>query len=428
MMENPFKKKTIKLEEESIPRGLDANLKQEEKDPLHENEITKILDKLNYSDKINKILKTVIAAEIIIGGVAIGNEAYTKIKETKKQEIEAIDEAKSYSIEDDIKNQDLSRFFVDDFISEVALTMKGENEESLIKNKEVLLSVYNSKDESQIPLAKSDSLSFLKEIDQIKLDVDKEKKKLTIEDKKNAKEKIIEILALVEQAKLELIKHIQSDEYLNNLGKEIDISEKAAKEHQKTRISNIKNLSLEFKTSSGIGMDTNGFGYAYYRRDLNKIFMPYNINLKNDYDKKEFYNALLHEILHESTQTSKGMSVKSMNVLEESFQQKDSTETKEKVSYYSNPVELIVRKQILDLEMEKLGIKKYGEVFTEDHYKKLKELRDKYELSSDAIQLIDHIKPEEFTKIMNELAENKGDGNTYRHPSWNYDQNEENKA
>src|SRR5690606_20062624 len=44
--------------------------------------------------------------------------------------------------------------------------------------------------------------------------------------------------------------------------------------------------------------------------------------------------------------------------------------------YFIDPTELDARKKVLEREMELLGIKKYGEEFTEEHYSKLMELID----------------------------------------------------
>jgi len=73
-----------------------------------------------------------------------------------------------------------------------------------------------------------------------------------------------------------------------------------------------------------------------------------------------------------------------------------------------------VRKQILDLEMDKFGIKKYGEKFTRNHYNKLRDLDRAGVLSNDAHDFIQTTKPEYFEKIFNELAdtEKAGDNST----------------
>ncbi len=107
-------KKELKVEETLE----DLNKKVNELIIVIKNKLEKIklfTQKFRYSDKFNKILKTAIAAEIMIGSAIIGDEVYAVIKDKEKQEVEAIDKAKSYCIEDDIKNQDFSRFFTDLF-------------------------------------------------------------------------------------------------------------------------------------------------------------------------------------------------------------------------------------------------------------------------------------------------------------------------
>ena len=237
--------------------------------------------------------------------------------------------------------------------------------------------------------------------------------------KKNFKDKIIEIMTLIEKAKLEVIKHIESDEYLEKLSKEMGISKKLAKLHQSTRIGNIKNISYDLESKDQILKDTNGRGSAYYSGGTNKITLPYEAYLGHEGDKSYFYETVLHEILHESTMYDEGLSGTVEEFLRDSFKNSENDSQKDSL-YFSEPGELIVRKQILDLEMEKLGIKKYGEIFTEEHYKKLNELKDKYELSTDAVKFIDHIKPENFIDVMNGLAQNNKEEKDYYSPEWNY--------
>jgi len=71
-----------------------------------------------------------------------------------------------------------------------------------------------------------------------------------------------------------------------------------------------------------------------------------------------------------------------------------------------------VRKQILDLEMEKLGIKKYGEEFIpEKHYPKMIDAFKKGLFSKDAKEFILIIKqdPNLYKEIFNEIAKNESE-------------------
>lgn len=427
--EDTIKKVKNELNIDERLTKLNGEANELKRNTLETVEVKTILQKIRNSVLVNNVIKSLVVLELITLGEMAGKGIYEKIKEKNTKETEAINKAKEYSIKKNIETNDVSRFFKDDFISGVALTMKSGKEGDWVRMKESLIGILNSNDQSKIPMDKQDSLNYEKWINKYNSEIDIEKSKLSEVDKEKAREKMIDMVCMVEKAKLDLTNHIQSDEYLEKLSKEMGVSKETAKLHQKTRIDNINNLSYDFKTSNGIHMDANYSTYAYYDPPKTQIVMPHDIDLNDKNAKDFFFEAAVHEILHESTQASKGMSLESWSLLHDSFIQKDSTETKENVDYYSNPVELIVRKQILDLEMEKLGIKKYGEVFTEEHYKKLRELRDKYEISWDAIQLIDHIKPEEFCNMMNSLANLDNSGKNYYNPGWDYeDKDGDNKA
>jgi hypothetical protein len=299
--------------------------------------------------------------------------------------------------------------------------MKGGYFEDLVKERDYILTLEKDIKEE------SDLVSFKKQIIEYDYDISKEKQKLTNEEKQLAKEKVIDILNMIENVKLEIIKHLESKEYLKKLAKEMDISKKSANEHVKVRINNIKNISYELTTSSKISGDTDGFGYAYYLCGTNKIALPYNINLKNENEKNYFYEAIVHEVLHESTMSYEGLSATAEEYLRDSFKSLENEEKKDS-SYYSRPSELIVRKQILDLNMEKNDIKKYGDKFQEEHYQKLLELKKEGKLTQDESDLIEHIKSEDFVTIMNGLAENKNEAKgDYYNPEWDYG-NEDNQA
>jgi hypothetical protein len=57
--------------------------------------------------------------------------------------------------------------------------------------------------------------------------------------------------------------------------------------------------------------------------------------------------------------------------------------------------------------MERLGIKKYGEKFTMEHYEKLLKLKKEGKLFDNSIEFLDRIKPEFIEQVMNTIAMNK---------------------
>ena len=77
-------------------------------------------------------------------------------------------------------------------------------------------------------------------------------------------------------------------------------------------------------------------------------------------------------------------------------------------NYESRPTELDARKKVLEYEMDILGIKKYGEEFTQDHLDKVYSMFN--DLSPNSREFLRFIKPEYMIKVMNTIADN-GAGN-----------------
>jgi hypothetical protein len=231
-----------------------------------------------------------------------------------------------------------------------------------------------------------------------------------------AKRRISWLIFLVNKAKMDLVNHISSSTYLERLAKEFNVPLEVAKEHQRTRIRNIKDLSYDFESLKDIYKQSKGM--AYYEPNENKVYFPYNSGDADDED----YRTMLHEILHLSTQSMQGLSDKLVEVFKESFRADSTIEDSALIAYYAKPQEFIVRKQILDLWLADLGLKKYGEKFTEAHYKKLAEMYDQGELPQDIVDLFEHIKAEKFVEMMNGLAD-VSNSKDYYHPGWDYRNN-----
>ncbi|MFA6416897.1 MAG: hypothetical protein WCW61_01745 [Patescibacteria group bacterium] len=226
-----------------------------------------------------------------------------------------------------------------------------------------------------------------------------------------------------------LIEHVKSPEYLKKLMLEYDIDEQAAKEHQQTRLQNIMHGTYS--------LDDNN---ANYETDEKR----FSVILPKNHKKHEF--TVEHEILGHKTVDADEYSRKAAKLMSKSGQKIDfkkpefkeylkkthgdtREDTKRVLSnYFRSQPERYARKQVLELEMEQLGIKKYGEEFTDEHYRQLSDLYKKGKLSDDSRQFFSTTKPEYFKIIFNEIAENNSEN--YRHPGWNYnkDNNQENKA
>jgi len=236
-----------------------------------------------------------------------------------------------------------------------------------------------------------------------------------------------------ESAKNEIISILSSQNYLKKLAIEFNCDIKEAKLHQATRINNVRLASCEFLSRSFLFGVTSS--QAYYSPTLHQISLPYDVDLKKITD------LAIHELLHSATLSSKGLSVNAKHLLsEESFKSGFEYEKGEN-DYFSNPTERYVRIKILDIELDRLGIKKLGENMTKDQYHKMLEvymnqisgkIKGKDGFNDNAMQFIDFTKDgdnkeggyEIYKKLFNEIALNQGGENKekeiYKHGAWSY--------
>lgn len=221
-----------------------------------------------------------------------------------------------------------------------------------------------------------------------------------------------------EKIKEDLKKHIGSKEYFNKLVIEFEGNIDWAKNVQRDRLNFLNNVETNFSDKQSmqgkyllIGripdnvdvpipewllkiIDADSVG-GFYLPFQHKIFLQN--QHADDY-------TVQHEYLHASTNSIMGISEKAEEILRNSYK---SIGEKGTDDYLSSITERLARKQALDAEMEKLGIKKYDEDFTGEHYDKLLEYNKAGNLSAGAREFIKTTKPEFFKKIFNEIATNK---------------------
>jgi len=225
-----------------------------------------------------------------------------------------------------------------------------------------------------------------------------------------------------EKIRFEIAKHISSPEYLKKLQVELGGDLKKAEAMQKERVDYVNSLKIYLdkedninervkhpllpnnismhipKWLSKMGISTGIKGIdevaGFYNTAWHEAVIP---------DSKDDETAA-HEILHGSTLGTLGVTEKAADLLKHSYKKLDSKED----AYYKIPAERLVRKQLLDLEMNTLGIKNYGEKFTKKHYEKLKRYYKKGFLTPSANQFMKTTKPEYkyFEEIFNGIAEN----------------------
>lgn len=215
------------------------------------------------------------------------------------------------------------------------------------------------------------------------------------------------IIKEYEQIFDKLLRHIASEDYLNKIIKEFDCSLEVGKKIQESRIDNLK--LGKYSLSEG----GNVFRFEVDNKTGNifpnsaRVYLRY-----NDENKEE---AATHELVgHKATFAEYGMSQKAKDLFKEAvISEKDFLLSSlvgrywDGYKYITNPTEIYARKKVLELEMEKLNIKKYGEPFIKDiHLPILIKLRDEKKLSESAIEFLEAIKPEYLEIIFNEIAEN----------------------
>ncbi|MFZ4632321.1 MAG: hypothetical protein ACOYL8_03940 [Patescibacteria group bacterium] len=246
-----------------------------------------------------------------------------------------------------------------------------------------------------------------------------------------------ELVKIFDSAKQEVLTMLSSNDYLQKLKIEFNCNLDEAKKHQATRVSNVNSINYEFQSKEYL--ELSNFCAAYYDRGIHQIALPYNV------DQEKLARLAKHELLHCATMSSEGISAKAKKLLsEDSFQdnKKYYGDDAEK-EYFADATERYARLKILDMELERLGIKNVGEKLNEKQYDKMMDLfmesmftkhEDEKQLNRNALDFINFTKDGEgkkdgykmYKKLFNEIAANQ-ENSTYQNSEWNYD-NEINKA
>ncbi len=219
-----------------------------------------------------------------------------------------------------------------------------------------------------------------------------------------------ELESSFEKLKSEYLAHVSSDEYLQKLTLEFG-DEEIAKQNQEARVKRLQGVRAEFlpkdEMKRRFGKDDpkgTSVGGIYFEEE-NKLFAS------SDISPTRFENLVTHELSHVSTKSDKLISGRAGELLTGSFvphQVKNpSAIDGEKLNAYLNlKEERLARKQQLDMEMERLGIKKYGEPFTPEVLEKLNDKATLEKLSDDAKMFIRTTDQTQLKRIFDEIAQN----------------------
>ena len=220
---------------------------------------------------------------------------------------------------------------------------------------------------------------------------------------------------MVNEIKNEILEHVGSREYQEKLQIEYNGNAEKAEREQKKRIGNLETVKINILSKEELknkledirrksGVKFGNFD-AFYVRDCagikHELFVPF------DNDDEGY--CIEQELLHASTKIYEGMSDKAVKLLDKSYIKQGlfGVFSNKQDRYYKDPSERLVRKQMLDRELEALGIKKYGEKFADKHYDKMMEYYKKGKFSWDANDFIKRTNPKRFKQIFNEIAANE---------------------
>jgi hypothetical protein len=200
-----------------------------------------------------------------------------------------------------------------------------------------------------------------------------------------------------EYAREKIIEFVSSSDYLKKLTIEFGGDEEKARLKQNRRVELLRNVIVD--SSDDAVIDNIGGDYNY--------FFNY-INVYNRVKGEEFKESMKHELLHASTRANWNIPENTKQKLTDSFEAGMFMKKTKELAYFSMPTERLVRKQLLDRDLEKYGVKKYGEEFTEEHYKKMMILKQLDLLGNGANQFIETTKSDfdTYKTLFDEIADN----------------------
>ena len=149
---------------------------------------------------------------------------------------------------------------------------------------------------------------------------------------------------------------------------------------------------------------------AFYLPSADKVFLKMEKS-----DLLDGVDAAIHEYSHKITNGNNKMTFHETELLSESFDSlatsslfagKDTSLILKNVTYLSDPTEIFARKKVFDYDLERLGVKKYGETFTPSHYLRALELMKQGKLMYGSSDFLRIIKPKYIERVMNKISDN----------------------
>lgn len=213
-------------------------------------------------------------------------------------------------------------------------------------------------------------------------------------------------VARTNQRREEIMSHFQSPVFLEKLQAEWDCSFVEVQERRQRLIENLASVNVVYVSpeqfSKQYGEDVAGI----YISNTHTIKFPLDQFFDDETSETTCApNLEEHELFHAAYLGEDEISSNFSRESDRSFRYYKNNDA-EHGDYLKKASERLVRKKILDLELERLNIKKYGETFTNEHYKQLFKMYEDGLLDSNLEEIIQTTTPKDLEMLINDFAGN----------------------
>jgi hypothetical protein len=225
----------------------------------------------------------------------------------------------------------------------------------------------------------------------------------------------------VQKYKEKLISRINTEEYLNRLIDSYDGDINKALKMQQERLLRVEMMpifAMDDKKLAGLYIPEYGLilsntkqrktilhELSHSATDGNEMLLPDDIDTikQNTVSKEEFIKKISEDNWLNKGHSSLRQSL--MNYYQKTIKERGSIQGE---FYFDDPTEVIARRDVLDLELVELGVKKNGEDITDDMKDKIDELGKRGYLSQDSFEFWMLMKDwESFKNVFNTVADVK---------------------
>lgn len=221
----------------------------------------------------------------------------------------------------------------------------------------------------------------------------------------------METIDSIERAKREITEHLRSPKYLKKLTGEFRGDRKRAMQEQDKRIENINTVQIVLTDQKGVEEQARRLSNdAPESRGAIGIYSPREHRLYMAYDSNQRDEVIYHELLHSITRSEESISQRAKDILSDAYLKQGFAHvfSAPEDTHFSKPSELLAGKMALERDLERLGIWKYGERFTEEQYKRMMDGFRKGKLSRPGGDFIQVIKKKHLGFVLDKIAKTEG--------------------